>query len=157
MTHPEYLNTRIVELIKSAESFDQIMLENAEKIKTILTSVSSRKRNEEKITYKDVATDLTEVQEKHYTNFFIEQNMKSTLSAIIELMKMAEDTKTELNLTEDQKSVLKAVQENHKDLYTIKDGKLEITDQDLYAKISEGLKEKISQEEGLKNVFNQIL
>jgi hypothetical protein len=83
--------------------------------------------------------------------------MKSTLSAIIELMKMAEETKTELELTEDQNSVLKAIQENHKDLYTVKNGKLEITDADLYAKISEGLKEKLSQEEGLKNIFNSIV
>jgi len=157
MNHTEYLNTRIVELITNAEGFDQIMLENAEKIKTILTSVSSRKRNEENLTHKEVAKDLTEVQEKHYTNFFIEQNMKSTLSAIIELMKMAEETKTELELTEDQNSVLKAIQENHKDLYTVKNGKLEITDADLYAKISEGLKEKLSQEEGLKNIFNSIV
>lgn len=157
MTHTEYLNTRIVELIQSAEGFDKIMLDNAEKIKTILTSVSSRKRNEEKLSYKDVTKDLTEVQEKHYTNFFIEQNMKSTLSKIIELMKMAEETKTDLEISEDQQAVLKAVQDNHKDLYTVKDGKLEITDNELYNKISEGLKEKLSQEEGLKNIFNNIV
>jgi hypothetical protein len=69
---------------------------------------------------------------------------------------MAEELEVELNVTEDQKLLLKTVQDNHKDLYTVKEGKLEITDTDLFAKIQEGLKEKISQEGGLKNVFNNI-
>lgn len=153
----EYLNKRVIQLLDQAEQFDKILLDNAEKIRTILTSVSSRKRNEKEVTHNTVKNDLTEVQEKHYTNFLLEQDMKNTLSAIKEIDIMAEELKIDLGITEDQQQLLFMIKENHKSFYKITNGGLDAEDTEIFKKIQEQLKEKLSNEDGLKAVFDNIV
>lgn len=156
METKEYLVKNIKTLLETATELDKVLAANSEAIKTIMIAIASRKRNEENLKPSDVSKDLEEVQEKHYTNFFLEQNMKNVIVSVKELTKMAEELKIDTELTEDEIMKVNFIKENNTDLFTVINGRLEVADQALYKQITEGLKQKLAQEGALKSMFDSI-
>lgn len=152
----EYITSAITSRIQSANQIDKTLHDNFTKMQTIGSSVSSRKRNEEGLKYSDVAKDLEEIQEKHYTSFFLEQSMKTIVSEIKLLDTIAKEFKVEPELSDDDKMKLNFIIENNTDVYTIVNGKVEIANNELYQQISEALKKKVSEENSLQQMFNNI-
>ena len=152
-----YLDRRVNELMESARTFEKRVMEDHQELMRIQKLVHELKKSNPKAEYSEVRSELQKLQELSQV-YLKEQQLKIAVNGIKEYLTMADMLNVEISFDDAEfEMIAKEIRKVDNELYAIDSNKqIVYKNQDHKEQIESAMKQRMNDENGLKEMFKMI-
>lgn len=152
-----YLKEKVIEHLNVLKGFETKLRADSEEIQIVQEKIANFKATNPEGSYTDVRQELVDVISLHYGLHLVNQSYQMRAVALYELGIFAKMCKIELGLPEEDQQAVDNVTANMPYVHTLDKGKIAFVGGEITDSIQEGLKNKVNNEQDLKETYEGFL